>query len=708
MPRSSPILLALLALVCLEAGRPIECGIIKDIYQKVTRTNNKTEELVSQSVPICGSGAFSTPDENSLSPQIIFITDQTSSVLDGSGARRPAGKLAEVAREFSLHADNVSLAELERRGFDRRAPVTFLIHGFTSGYPLQAWISAMVEAYTIDRARGPAHKQNVFVVNWNYAARGILYPRAVANIPIVASYLTRFINRKLLEEARVDSARIQLIGHSLGAHLAGFVGKNTREPLGRIYGLDPAGPCFGALSGPLFPSERRLGPNDAREVISLHTNSALLGSDKPLGSVAVFVEGGATQPGCGTQGGLLKSLQTLAWDGADFDALACSHSRAPNLLTYRHEQGDPDDGCQLVAYACKDWDSFRAGHCADCSHSRACKLIGLQWQYYDDGNQAGQSSERRRPESGGERNSNRTSGQVEPVQMFLRTGDTQPYCVFHYQIVLELNEPFASKSKPPISLIMQDSERRASDSRKPTSGAKQNTLTSDQFGNKLDERTYTHLLTSNRKLGKIDHATLIMRDGLQGGQRVLKALQVNYMSHMDAQVRRRLSSRLCPVSTDTERQIDHSNTRFFFEPCDSADSLVGSSSSGGHENQRPVQDNWQGQSNGDSNQSNYGNNSHSSGWKQDEQNAHSHLNGGQSNSFQSATNTHDQLDILNASDLFKHIHQNNTGNYNQQTGGHQQRPSNGNQNGRHNEQREQHSQRDNYHGQGNNHKSDTH
>lgn len=756
------ILFGLIVLVLL-AGT--EAGVIKDLYNKITSSNSssKSEKIVEQSAPICGSSIFSSSNKESLSPEIIFITNRESrsEFVDHndrnrehhqqgsnhgrdrdydreSESRRSSqrGDLNEVAREYRFNFENVTLQDLERHGFNPEAPVTFLMHGFTSGYPLQAWISAIVEAYTIHRESGASHvnsgftgetyensdtssyrsynssqetsrrrgnqnynrpssgeklRHNLFIVNWNYAARGIVYPRAVANIPTVASYVTRFINEKLIEEARVDPRRIQLIGHSLGAHLAGFIGKNTKSKVGRIYGLDPAGPCFGAISGSLYPSSNRLAPSDAEEVITIHTNTALLGIDKPLGRYSVFVEGGSVQPGC-RGGGVLKSIGTLTWDGGDFDTVACSHSRAPNLLTYRHDQSDSDDNCQLVAYECKDWDSFLAGHCGECRPARGssqygqlesssggqehslksveCLRIGLDWQYptkqtsagsgfnnnhretewqrpttssydtyssghsqYDGNHSSGQRENSpsrrpttssynsrdedssshydritsRRPHKSGdghsphERNRRETSNSTQTTErrgedsqsvpsksMFLRTGDTQPYCAYHYQIVLELNEPFDSK-KPPMSLLLQDSETESERRRPSSERSGQNSLSSDEFGNRFDDRTYTHLMTSNRKLRKVDHATLIFRNGLPNGYRVLKSLQVNYMSHSDPSVRQRLSSRLCLAKTDTNTgrgREDREGNRFYFEPCGRELGSNSSNGSGHHKTSR--------------------------------------------------------------------------------------------------------------------------
>ena len=70
-------------------------------------------------------------------------------------------------------------------------------------------------------------------------------------------------------------ANIHLVGHSLGAHVAGFMAKKVaRLGLGkvpRLTGLDPAYPCY-ELLGP----EGRVDKTDAELVQIVHTNSGWL------------------------------------------------------------------------------------------------------------------------------------------------------------------------------------------------------------------------------------------------------------------------------------------------------------------------------------------------------------------------------------------------------------------------------------------------
>lgn len=87
---------------------------------------------------------------------------------------------------------------------------------------------------------------------------------------------------------------MEIDGHSLGAHAAGFTGKKLRR--GRIQvivGLDPSGPGFW-FSGP----SKRLDRTDANYVEVIHTNAGILGMTTAIGTSDFYVNGGSLQPGC--------------------------------------------------------------------------------------------------------------------------------------------------------------------------------------------------------------------------------------------------------------------------------------------------------------------------------------------------------------------------------------------------------------------------
>lgn len=92
---------------------------------------------------------------------------------------------------------------------------------------------------------------------------------------------------------------IDVVGHSLGSHLAGFVGKATKEltskKIGRITALDPAGPSF---EHPQMPIDMRLNREDADFVDVIHTDIQYYGFTAPLGHVDFYPNFGKEQPGC--------------------------------------------------------------------------------------------------------------------------------------------------------------------------------------------------------------------------------------------------------------------------------------------------------------------------------------------------------------------------------------------------------------------------
>ena len=113
-------------------------------------------------------------------------------------------------------------------------------------------------------------------------------------------------------------ANIHLVGHSLGAHVVGFMAKRVQAlglgKLPRLTGLDPAYPFF-ELAGP----EGRVDKTDAELVQIVHTNSGWLWEgclsfkvntrsalfcmepslpQEPLGHVDFYPAGGSHQPGC--------------------------------------------------------------------------------------------------------------------------------------------------------------------------------------------------------------------------------------------------------------------------------------------------------------------------------------------------------------------------------------------------------------------------
>ncbi|CAE1295741.1 unnamed protein product [Acanthosepion pharaonis] len=106
---------------------------------------------------------------------------------------------------------------------------------------------------------------NIFVVDWNTGGKGILYHQAVANARLVGAVVASII-KTLQGDFHASMNTFHLIGHSLGAHIAGYVGQAV-SGLGRISGLDPAGPGFEGTD-----DQVKLDCSDAQFVDIIHTD----------------------------------------------------------------------------------------------------------------------------------------------------------------------------------------------------------------------------------------------------------------------------------------------------------------------------------------------------------------------------------------------------------------------------------------------------
>ncbi|KAF4019273.1 hypothetical protein G4228_011066 [Cervus hanglu yarkandensis] len=139
--------------------------------------------------------------------------------------------------------------------------------------------------------------EDVNCINLDWINGSLQYIHAVNNLRVVGAEVAYFID-VLVKKFGYSASKVHLIGHSLGAHLAGEAGSRT-PGLGRITGLDPAGPCFHDT-----PNEVRLDPSDANFVDVIHTNAVRLffelgaGTINACGHLDFYPNGGKHMPGC--------------------------------------------------------------------------------------------------------------------------------------------------------------------------------------------------------------------------------------------------------------------------------------------------------------------------------------------------------------------------------------------------------------------------
>ncbi|XP_032708198.1 phospholipase A1 member A isoform X1 [Lontra canadensis] len=280
-------------------------------------------------------------------------------------------------------------SDIQNSGFNVTLGTKLLIHGFRALGTKPSWIDKFIGSLL------RAANANVIAVDWVYGSTGV-YFSAVENVVKLGLEISRFL-RKLLVLG-VPESSIHIIGVSLGAHVGGTVGHFYKGQLGRITGLDPAGPEYTKAS-----LEERLDPGDALFVEAIHTDADNLGIRIPVGHVDYFVNGGQDQPGCPT------------FIHAGYSYLICDHMRAVHLYISALE-----NSCPLVAFPCVNYKAFLAGQCLDCFNPflLSCPRIGLVEQ---------------------------SGVKIEPlpkeVKVFLLTTAQAPYCVHHSLVEFYLQEP---------------------------------------------------------------------------------------------------------------------------------------------------------------------------------------------------------------------------------------------------------------------------
>uniref|UniRef100_A0AAY4CH93 Lipase domain-containing protein n=1 Tax=Denticeps clupeoides TaxID=299321 RepID=A0AAY4CH93_9TELE len=298
---------------------------------------------------------------------------------------------------------------LEECGFNASAKTILIIHGWSMSGMFEKWMHKLVAA-----VRRRETEANVLVVDWLNLSQQ-LYPTAVNHTRLVGHRIASLLNW-LQDEEQLVLGNVHLIGYSLGAHVAGYAGTFVKGRLGRITGLDPAGPMFEGVE-----SHRRLSPDDAAFVDVLHTytREALgvsIGIQQPIGDIDIYPNGGDVQPGCS-----LGDMLTTAAAGNLVDVMKCEHERAVHLFVDSLINKDHSS----FAYQCSGPDRFKKGICLSCRKNR-CNNMGYNAK-----------TMRKR------RNS----------KMYLKTRADTPFGGYHYQMKMHVfNRKKVDDANPSFSV----------------------------------------------------------------------------------------------------------------------------------------------------------------------------------------------------------------------------------------------------------------
>ncbi|XP_050823945.1 hepatic triacylglycerol lipase [Gopherus flavomarginatus] len=366
------------------------------------------------------------------------------------------------ATKFRLYTDTTEegclilfdqLETLDKCSFNTSLPLVMIVHGWSVDGMLEGWIWKMVAALKSQ------HKQtNVIIADWLTLAHQH-YPIAAQNTRHIGQEIADFLEW-LEESVQFSRSNVHLIGYSLGAHVSGFAGSyiSGTNKIGRITGLDPAGPLFEGMS----PTDR-LSPDDANFVDAIHTFTQQhmglsVGIKQPVAHFDFYPNGGTFQPGCH----IMHMYNHIAQYGITgiTQTVKCAHERSVHLFIDSLLHDDK----QSMAYWCNDIHTFDKGMCLSCRKNR-CNTLGY--------------------------NIRKERLQINR-RLFLKTRAHAPFKVYHYQFKIHfINEIQEKQVEPTFTVSLTGTKEDAENL--------SITLLEGITGNK----TYSFLITLDIDIGEL-------------------------------------------------------------------------------------------------------------------------------------------------------------------------------------------------------------
>ncbi|KAM9702216.1 LOW QUALITY PROTEIN: inactive pancreatic lipase-related protein 1-like [Dama dama] len=293
-----------------------------------------------------------------------------------------------------LHSSDPSTIEASNFQTDKKT--RFIIHGFRDKGD-ESWLVAMCKnMFEVEEV-------NCICVDWKKGSQ-TTYTQAPNNVCVVGTQMAQML---AMHKLNYSYLLFHLIGHSLGAHVAGEAGRKTLG-LGRIIGLDPAEANFEGT-----PEEVRLDPSDTGFVDVIHMDAAPLipfmgfGMKQQVGHLDFFPNGREEMSRC--RKNALSQIVDLdgIWAGTR-DFIACNP-----LRSYKYYSESILNPKGFTAYPCACYRDFESNKCFPCL-DEGCPQMG----HYAD-RFAGKTHE-------------------EQQKFFLNTGDSSKFARWRYGVSVTL------------------------------------------------------------------------------------------------------------------------------------------------------------------------------------------------------------------------------------------------------------------------------
>ncbi|CAG9830045.1 unnamed protein product [Diabrotica balteata] len=305
--------------------------------------------------------------------------------------------------------------------FDPEKNIYIVTHGYMEGGTIK-WIHEIAAALLAQE------DCNVIIIDWQRGS-GPPYTQAVANIRLVGAMTAYLLSDISKYTGDLKLNHVHAIGHSLGAHLCGYIGytlqKDFKLTLGRITGMDPAEPHFAKAKPPV-----RLDRSAAHYVDIIHTDASQfirggLGIVESIGHVDYYPNGGNEQPGCTK--GVLQYIRDF--NGSVFNGvkkyLGCNHVRSHEFF-YESIKANPK--CKFLTVSCSSFQDFTSGKCFGCGPNKEnCIPFGFHGRKHYQLYLADRWKHTSR------------------IQ-YLITGESGPFCRHHYRITVQVSNSNYSRT----------------------------------------------------------------------------------------------------------------------------------------------------------------------------------------------------------------------------------------------------------------------